>query len=393
MLPARQSRGMEPFKNLFSSDLIAQIGGHLSAHDPAFDRAGFEAMAGAGLEVLELKARSAQITGALDAHLPADFAAACDLMLAALHPETGGVSDVAASDARGLRGWAVMPMADVVAVRGGSDFDRAMSVLAEMTKRFSAEFAVRPLIAADPPRALSWLAAWAEDPDPNVRRLASEGSRPRLPWGIRLKAFVADPRPLLPILTRLRDDPSETVRRSVANSLNDIAKDHPDLVAGIARDWLADASRERSRLVRHALRTLVKQGHPTTLTALGYGAAVVAADLTIAPPVVSFEGVLAFTLVLRETAGTPQRLVVDYAVHHRRANGTTSPKVFKWKTLEVAPFAELRLERRHPIRAITTRRYYDGPQRLEVLVNGTTVAAADFSLSGTGAGRLRPLSG
>jgi len=121
---------MEPFKNLFSRELIAAIGGHLAAHDPAFDRAGFEGMAGDGLEALELKARSAQITRALDAHLPADFAAACDLMLAALHPYTGGVADGEASDGRGLRGWAVMPMADVVAGRGLADFDRAMATLA-----------------------------------------------------------------------------------------------------------------------------------------------------------------------------------------------------------------------------------------------------------------------
>ena len=261
---------MEPFKNLFSRDLIAAMGGHLAARDPGFDRAGFEAMASAGLEELELKARSAQITRALEAYLPADFAAACDVLLATLHPDTGGVSDTAASDARGLRGWAVMPMADFVAARGLGDFDRAMGVLGEMTKRFSAEFAVRPFILADPGRAMGWLTAWAGDPSARVRRLASEGSRPRLPWGIRLKPLVADPAPLIPLLTMLRDDPSEDVRRSVANSLNDIAKDHPDLVARIARDWLRDAPRERARLVRHALRSLVKQGHAPTLAALGY---------------------------------------------------------------------------------------------------------------------------
>jgi 3-methyladenine DNA glycosylase AlkC len=171
-----------------------------------------------------------------------------------------------------------------------------MRVLGEMTKRFSAEFAVRPLIAADPARALPWLVTWAGDENPHVRRLASEGSRPRLPWGLRLKAFVADPGPLLPILSRLRDDLSEMVRRSVANSLNDIAKDHPDLVADVARDWLEDAPRERARLVRHAVRTLVKQGHPATLAALGYGAASVDGTLTMATPTVAFGGALAFAL-------------------------------------------------------------------------------------------------
>ena len=195
---------MEPFKNLFSRELIAGMGRELAAREPRFDRDGFVAAASAGLEELELKARAAQIAHALERHLPADFADACALMLASLAPVEG--------EGAGLRGWAVMPMADVVAARGLGDFDRAMGVLAEMTKRLSAEFAVRPLILHDPGRALGWLHAWAGNPDEAVRRLASEGSRPRLPWGARLAPFIRDPAPLIPLLTRLRDDPSETVR-------------------------------------------------------------------------------------------------------------------------------------------------------------------------------------
>ena len=277
-----------------------------------------------------------------------------------------------------------MPMADFVAARGLGDFDRAMGVLGEMTKRFSAEFAVRPFILADPGRAMGWLMAWARDPSPQVRRLASEGSRPRLPWGLRLKPLVADPAPLIPLLTTLRDDASEDVRRSVANSLNDIAKDHPDLVAGIARDWLRDAPPARARLVRHALRSLLKQGHGPTLAALGYAEAAVAAEISVATPVVRYGEALGFAVDLRETSGAAQRLVIDYKVHHRRANGSMAPKVFKWCTLELAPGERLRLQRRHAIRPITTRRYYDGPQRVEVLVNGASVAAADFELEGAG---------
>jgi hypothetical protein len=189
----------------------------------------------------------------------------------------------------------------------------------------------------------------------------------------------------LPILLRLRDDPSESVRRSVANSLNDIGKDHPELVAALARDWLVDAPPERARLVRHALRSLVKQGHPATLDALGYRPAAVDATLEILTPEVAFGDALEFALALRETAGAAQRIVLDYAIHHRRANGSLAPKVFKWRTLELAPHGALRLVRRHAIRPITTRRYYDGAQRLEILVNGTPVAAAGFRLTGASA--------
>ena len=253
-----------------------------------------------------------------------------------------------------------------------------------MTKRFSAEFAVRPFIAADPERALRWLETWAGDASPHVRRLASEGSRPRLPWGMRLGVFVADPAPLIPLLTRLRDDPSEDVRRSVANSLNDIAKDHPDLVAGIAYDWLRDAPPARARLVRHACRTLIKRGHVATLAALGYRPAAVTAELELATPVVRFGGALEFAAVLRAQAAG--EVVLDYVVHHRKANGGLSPKVFKWKRVRLEKGKPLRLARRHPMRPITTRVYRDGPHRLEIVVNGTVVGAADFELIGTGAG-------
>ena len=372
----------EPLKTLFNADLIAAIGAHLAAHDPGFDRAGFVALASDGLDALELKARSAQITRALEACLPGDFAAACDLMLAALHPDEVA-TDTAGTDAKGLRGWAVMPMADYVAARGPADFDRSMRVLAAMTRRFSAEFAVRPFILAEPERALSWLHAWAGDASHHVRRLASEGSRPRLPWGIRLAPFVADPAPLIPLLTLLRDDPSETVRRSVANSLNDIAKDHPDLVAGIARHWLADAPPERARLVRHACRTLVKQGHAGALAALGFTPPEVAlARLEIATPVVRFGGALEFAAELRAGDGAAQRLALDYVVHHRKANGGLSPKVFKWRVLELAPGATVRLARRHPMRPITTRVYRDGPHRLEIQANGALLGGGEFVLTG-----------
>jgi 3-methyladenine DNA glycosylase AlkC len=374
----------EPLKNLFNPTLIATMGEHIAAHDPDFDRAGFVAMAAEGLEALELKARSAQITRALAAHLPADFARACAVLVAALHPESEAELDaLAVSDARGLRGWAVMPMADFVAARGLGDFDRSLDVLAEMTKRLSAEFAIRPFIVADPDRALARLMSWTADPNRHVRRLVSEGSRPRLPWGMRLQAFVKDPAPLLPLLVRLRDDPSEYVRRSVANSLNDIAKDHPDLVAALACEWLADAPLERARLVRHACRTLVKQGHPGALAALGFAPADVQLEaLEIATPVVAFGGALAFAAVLR--AASAQEVVLDYVVHHRKANGGTSPKVFKWKVVRLAPGEGVRLDRRHPMRPITTRTYRDGTHRLEILANGTVLGGADFELSGAG---------
>jgi 3-methyladenine DNA glycosylase AlkC len=376
---------MEPFKNLFDAALVAAIGARLAALDPRFDRAGFVADAMGGLDALELKARSAQITRALAAHLPDDFAAACALLVAALHPEPDAPPDESLDDAPGLRGWAVMPMADFVAARGLGDFDRSMATLAEMTRRFTAEFAVRPFLAADPARGMAFMRTWARDPDWRLRRLASEGCRPRLPWGMRLRGFVADPAPVLAVLEALKDDPSDDVRRSVANNLNDIAKDHPDLAAAVAERWLDGASPERRRLVRHALRGLVKAGHAGALAALGHGPAPVRLDtLDVATPAVRFGEALEFAVTLRLDADGPRAIALDYVVHHRKASGARTPKVFKWKVLTLAPGAAVRLTRRHPMRPITTRVYHDGPHRVEIVANGAILGGAEFALVGAG---------
>lgn len=375
----------EPFKTFFNPAMIAEMGGHLAAHAPGFDRAGFVAMACEGIEANALKARSAQITRALDAHLPGDFARAVAVLVAALHPDDGAGLSEQGMDGRGIRGWAVMPMADWVALRGQGDLDRAMTALGAMTCRFSAEFAVRPFLARDPGRAMGWMHRWAVEANPHLRRLASEGCRPRLPWGMRLGGFVADPEPVIALLTRLRDDPQEYVRRSVANNLNDIAKDHPDRVAALAEGWLADAGPERVRLVRHALRSLIKAGHPGALAALGLGPVPVRLEtLAVATPVVAFGGALAFEIMLVLEGARPREIVLDYAIHHRKANGGTSPKVFKWRSLTLVPGAAVRLVRRHAMRPITTRVYRDGTHRVEILVNGASLGSAAFELVGTG---------
>lgn len=371
----------EPFKNLFNPALIARMGDYLLAAHAEFGRDAFVAAASDGLDRLELKERSAQIQAALDKSLPLDFRSACNVMLASLSPKTD--EDWRAEDIEtlGISGWAVMPMAEVVAARGLDDFDFAMDVLAELTKRFTSEFAVRPFLIADPERGLQIARKWAEDGNYHVRRLASEGTRPRLPWGLLLQSFVQDPKPLLPLLTHLRDDPSEYVRRSVANSLNDIAKDHPDLIAGIAADWLRDAPKDRVRLVKHACRTLIKSGHAPTLAALGYGRAEVAVSpLTLGAPVVNMGGYLEFSATVTSQAKTAQPLIIDYVIHHRKANGATSPKTFKWKVVELGVGKSASLSKRHSIKPITTRVYYAGQHAIEIQINGQSYGEAKFEL-------------
>lgn len=372
----------EPFKNLFSKKVIAHMGDHFVRAWAEFPRDGFVATASDGLDGLELKQRSEQITQAMATFLPADFEAAANIIRQSLAPDNYVRKKEENICREGICGWAIMPMTYYVGQYGLGHFDLAMELLREMTKRFTAEFGIRPLIIAEPGRSLSLFAKWIKDPDEHVRRLVSEGTRPRLPWAMQLTQFVADPTPMLPLLADLRDDPSEYVRRSVANHLNDISKDHPDLVAGIAADWLkGKVSPDRRRLVRHACRSLVKQGHRATLRALGYQPPRIQIEnLTVLTPVVEFGGFLEFELSLVSLARKEQRLLIDYAVHHQKANGQLTPKVFKWKSLDLAGDESLLARRRHPMREISTRKYYPGLHRLEILVNGQSLAMADFEL-------------
>jgi 3-methyladenine DNA glycosylase AlkC len=275
----------------------------------------------------------------------------------------------------------VWPLGEYVARRGLPHPDRALQALHALTQRLTAEWAIRPFIEAHPQRTYDTLARWCDDPSAHVRRLVSEGSRPRLPWGRQLRSLVADPAPNLPLLRRLQDDPSPYVRRSVANHLNDIAKDHPQLLLQWLGEHLPGAPPGRRALLRHASRTLIKQGHPQVLQAWGQGAALRGtATLRLAPKRLVVGETLQLTVQLQSQAARPQPLVVDYAVHHVKAGGATTPKVFKGWTLELGAHEQRTLARRHSLRAVTTRRYHPGRHEVDLRVNGQVLARAFFSL-------------
>jgi 3-methyladenine DNA glycosylase AlkC len=372
----------EPFKNLVNPALVRAAVPALQRAWPAFDGERFASLACEGLEALELKARAMHVCAALEATLPADFAAAADVIEAALAPAEPADADAPTNDPAGsLRGWILWPVGEYIARHGQEQPQRALAALHALTQRFTAEFAIRPFIVRHPALVFATLQGWTTDPSAHVRRLVSEGSRPRLPWGLRLQSLVQDPAPTLPLLAALQDDSSAYVRRSVANHLNDIAKDHPQVVVDWLRAHLPGAPAPRRALLRHASRTLLKQGHPGVMKAWGLGSAWRGeALLTLTPRRVTLGDGVTFTLHLHSTSARAQKLAIDYAVHHVKADGSRTPKVFKGWTIELPARGEATLVKRHSLRPVTTRRYHAGEHGLVVQVNGRPVAESTFTL-------------
>jgi 3-methyladenine DNA glycosylase AlkC len=254
-------------KNLLGPEAAECLAHNVAVVFPAFDTAGFIRAALHEIEPLGILERGRRFAEALKQHLPAEFEAATDILVRSLTPPLDETSDL------GLAVFFYLPHVSFVAQYGldpafnaGRDpFDAAMRAQHALTQRFSAEFSIRPFLIQAPERTLDRLRDWTRDPSPHVRRLCSEGTRPRLPWAPRIPAFVRDPRPVLPILEALKDDPSLYVRRSVANHLGDIAKDHPELALSACERWLAGASNERRWVIRHALRHPARKGVPAAL--------------------------------------------------------------------------------------------------------------------------------
>jgi len=270
---------------------------------------------------------------------------------------------------------------DFVGQHGHDHFDESMDALKFFTPFSSAEFAIREFLKRDLPRTLAVMERWSRDEDEHVRRLASEGCRPRLPWSFRLEALVADPSPVRPILENLRTDPSLYVRKSVANHLNDISKDHPDWMLARLAAW--DLAHPHTQwIARRAARTLIKLGHKPALLLFNFGGqpAVKLTGFKLAPARLKLGQAIAFSFALTSTSRQSQQLAIDYLIHYVKASGQTARKVFKLREITLGPGQRQTLGKRQTIRNFTTRKHYPGRHRLEIQVNGLILAKAGFDL-------------
>lgn len=355
----------EPLKYRYNEAYLSALREALDQSYPAMDGDRFlkeifdEAWPGR-----ELKARMRHIAETLRKFLPQNYRVALEILK---------------SVAPGFGGFEGMFLPDFVERYGLEDLEASLPALEHFTKFSSSEFAVRPFIQRYPHRMMAQMVGWAQNPNAHVRRLASEGCRPRLPWAMALTKFKRDPQPIVPILEILRNDESESVRRSVANNLNDIAKDHPDQVIEIARRWMGE-SETTDKLVKHACRTLLKQGRPEVLELFGFAAPThVRVDDFELPPSAVMGRYLEFSFRLRSVNGPLGRLRVEYALSFLRKNGTHSKKVFAVSESDIES-PEKRINKRHSFKPISTRTYYPGSHRLALIVNGRELAEKRFLL-------------
>jgi 3-methyladenine DNA glycosylase AlkC len=365
----------EPLKNSFGRDVPVRIATMIKNVDPTFPADAFVADALDGYEALELTPRAWHIARVLGRYLPSDYDRAIEILVASLGDK------VPEAELTGMDVFVYLPHVFYVAEFGADHFESSMRAQYELTQRFTAEFSIRVFLRRYPEPTLARLREWALDPSGHVRRLVSEGTRPRLPWAPRLRAFQEDPRPVLQLLELLKDDPELYVRRSVANNLNDIGKDNPTALIETCRRWTENSNAERRWLIRHALRSAVKRADPEALEILGFGTAAVSVrDVRVTPEVVSIGDSATITVELANDSSAPQRLLVDLRVHFVKANGTTSPKVFKLKELELEPGTATRVVKTISLAQHTTRTHYPGRHHVEVLVNGAAHDAGAFEV-------------
>ena len=366
----------EPLKNHFGPDVPSVIGDMLTRVHPRFPKQVFVRDALKGYEALNLLARGKHIAAALRRHLPADYERAVRILVESADPA------LTPRKPSGMTAFLYLPHVCFVEAFGIDHYDASMQAQYVLTQRFTAEYSIRPFITKYPDKTLALLKRWALDPCRDVRRLVSEGTRPRLPWASRLPQFQRDPRPVLELLELLKDDPELYVRRSVANNLNDIGKDNPALLAETARSWLVDPTPERRWLVEHALRSAIKRADPAALAALGYGgpARVNVGKVVIVPKRAVLGGKVRIDFVVSNATRHEQKALVDLRVHFVKANGKASPKVFKLKTLLLAAGESVKLGKSVSLVEMTTRKHYPGSHRVDVVINGAAQPLGVFEL-------------
>ncbi len=357
----------EPLKNALNSDFVNLLAKALKRADSNFDSGNFQKCCiDKSWDEKELKQRIRHIAKTIHDFLPYDYRKQIGILLRV---------------APAFRGLSALVFPDFVEEFGACDVDASLDALEMLTQYTTGEFAIRPLVSAEREKVMRQVKKWAKHSNEHVRRLASEGIRPRLPWAKPLHEFKKNPETVLEILDLLKNDKSEYVRRSVANNLNDIAKDHPKLILKTAKNWIGK-SEATDKLLKHACRTLLKQGNPEALNIFGFKQNIPATieKFRIQNPKISIGDTLSFGFDLHNQSKKSQQLRIEYIVHFLKNNGKHSAKVFQLSSRQFPP-GITSFTRTHRFKDFTTRKHYPGKHMIAIAINGVEKAQAGLHLN------------
>jgi len=363
-----------PLKNLYSPAFYDRLSNALTVSIPEFDKEKFiKAVFIPEFEAKELKERMKHTAKVLHVFLPDNYQQSIELIKKTITQlRIQGI---------GEDGLAYMFLPDYLETYGINDFEASVEALEFVTQFVSCEFAVRPFILKYENEMILSMQKWSLHENHKVRRLASEGSRPRLPWAMGIPFLKKDPTSILPILENLKTDPSEYVRRSVANNLNDIAKDHPDVVLKIAQNW-SGLSIETDAIIKHGSRTLLKQGHSDILKHYGLDdAGILLKDVKILTPQISIGQSLEFSFSILNSNPDAQKVRLEYAIYYKKQNGQNTKKVYKISERIYPAGATVNMIRKQKFILITTRKFHLGDHQISIIINGAEKDILHFELT------------
>lgn len=362
---------MEPFKNIYNDIFFHQFTGVLAKNLQGFDKRQFlQQVRDDAWEERELKQRMKHIALVLHQFLPGQYDQGIEKIYSL-------ITALRKNDIKG--GLEYMIFTEYVENFGLEHYNTSMEAMEFITQFISCEYAIRPFILRYPEKAMRQMQRWSKHESLHVRRFSSEGCRPRLPWAMALPALKKDPAPILPILENLKDDTSEFVRKSVANNLNDIAKDNPDTVLEIVKEWQGHSSRT-DWIIKHGSRTLLRKAHPQALKIFGLIVSdkIVVDKLRLAYKSIGIGEALHFSFNLTNTGNEPVKLRVEYGIDYRKSNGKANRKLFKITENTYQPGQTYTFKRTQSFRNLTTRKHYAGQHALSIVINGQELAKKQF---------------
>ncbi|WP_088067205.1 DNA alkylation repair protein [Gottfriedia luciferensis] len=359
----------EALKNIYNHDLILKIANEISKVYSDFNRDTFiEKIFDEKWEEKTLKERMRHITISLGETLPNHFEEAIEILtkIKGQFPENSLSS---------------IFFPDFVEVYGLESWERSMEALELFTQHSTSEFAVRPFIVLDQERMMAQMLKWSTSSNEHVRRLASEGCRPKLPWGMVLKNLKIDPTPILPILENLKEDESLYVRKSVANNLNDISKDHPNLVLELAKEWYGK-NPHTNWIIKHACRTLLKKGNKEALTIFGFQSteAITIANFQLYTDQIKIGEDLNFSFEILSSAPSPTKIRIEFVIDYVKSKGNRSKKIFKISENTIEKNKTLTYNKVHSFKDLSTRKHYPGQHSISLFINGLESGTKDFFL-------------